>query len=112
MAAKMKFFGIISDMKGAVRVALALAAAVVIGGGAYCAVASAARVLQNYGVEITMDEMAELAGSSETGGTSIMRWERAPQRVANSHGHEFRVVKRMDMADAISITKGLYYLPD
>lgn len=35
------------------------------GGKAYCAVASAARVLQGYGIEITMDDMAELAGSSE-----------------------------------------------
>ena len=35
------------------------------GGKAYCAVASAARVLQVYGIEITMDDMAELAGTSE-----------------------------------------------
>lgn len=65
------------------------------GGKAYCAVASAARVLQNYGIEITMDEMAELAGSSETGGTSIMRWERALKQVANNHGHELRIVNEV-----------------
>lgn len=59
---------------------------------AYCAVASAARVLQNYGIDITMEDMAELAGSSETGGTNVGMWERALRRVANSHGLEMRVV--------------------
>ena len=62
------------------------------GGKAYCAVASAARVLQNYGIEITMDDMAQLAGSSETCGTSIRRWERALKNVANAHGMELRTV--------------------
>ena len=62
------------------------------GPAAYCAVASAARVLQNYRIDITMEDMTDLAGSSETGGTNIRRWEDALRRVANSHGLELRTV--------------------
>lgn len=56
------------------------------GGKAYCAVASAARVLQGYGIEITMEDMARLADSSETGGTSLSKWSEALQYVAGEHG--------------------------
>lgn len=65
------------------------------GPAAYCAVASAARVLQNYRIDITMEDMADLAGSSETGGTNIRRWEDALRRVANSHGLELRTVREV-----------------
>ena len=74
---------------------------------AYCAVASAARVLQNYGINITMEDMAELAGSSETGGTNIGMWERALRRVANSHGLEMRVVH--DVTDTDQPIQRLLY---
>ena len=76
---------------------------------AYCAVASAARVLQSYGIEITMEDMAVLAGSSVTGGTDRYRWDQALSKVARDHGHE---LKRMDGLDALSITTGMYYLTD
>lgn len=59
---------------------------------AYCAVASAARVLQNYGIDMTMEDMAELAGSSELGGTHPKLWADALGRVANSHGLELKTV--------------------
>lgn len=62
---------------------------------AYCAVASAARVLQGYGIEITMEDMAELAGSSETGGTDIRRWDQALRKVAREHGLELKAVPEL-----------------
>lgn len=65
------------------------------GGKAYCAVASAARVLQGYGIEITMDDMAELAGSSETGGTCISRWDQSLRKVAGEHGLELKIVSEL-----------------
>ena len=74
---------------------------------AYCAVASAARVLQNYGVDITMEDMADLACSSETCGTNIGQWERALRRVANSHGMELRTVH--DVTDTDQPIQRLLY---
>lgn len=74
---------------------------------AYCAVASAARVLQNYGIEITMEDMADLAGSSVTGGTNIRSWERALRRVANAHGMELRTVH--DVTDSDQPIQRLLY---
>lgn len=62
------------------------------GQSAYCAVASAARVLQNYGIDMTMEDMADLAGTSETCGTNPRRWADALGRVANSHGLELKTV--------------------
>ena len=77
------------------------------GDTAYCAVASAARVLQNYGIDMTMEDMADLAGSSEACGTNIGRWERALQRVANSHGLELRTVH--DVTDTDQPIQSLLY---
>ena len=74
---------------------------------AYCAVASAARVLQNYGIDITMEDMADLACSSETCGTNIGQWERALRRVANSHGMELRTVH--DVTDTDQPIQRLLY---
>lgn len=62
------------------------------GNTAYCAVASAARVLQNYGIDITMEDMANLAGSSEAGGTNPRKWADALNHVANTHGLELKTV--------------------
>lgn len=77
------------------------------GQSAYCAVASAARVLQNYGIDMTMEDMADLAGSSATGGTNIGQWERALRRVANSHGMELRTVH--DVTDTDQPIQRLLY---
>ena len=74
---------------------------------AYCAVASAARVLQNYGIDITMEDMADLACSSATCGTNIGQWERALRRVANSHGMELRTVH--DVTDTDQPIQRLLY---
>ena len=74
---------------------------------AYCAVASAARVLQNYGIDITMEDMADLACSSATCGTNIGQWERALRRVANSHGMELRTVH--DVTDTDQPIQRLIY---
>ena len=74
---------------------------------AYCAVASAARVLLNYGIDMTMEDMADLAGSSVTGGTNIFDWERALRRVANSHGLELRTVH--DVTDTDQPIQRLLY---
>lgn len=74
---------------------------------AYCAVASAARVLQNYGIDITMEDMVDLACSSETCGTNIGQWERALRRVANSHGMELRTVH--DVTDTDQPIQRLLY---
>ena len=74
---------------------------------AYCAVASAARVLQNYGIDITMEDMADLACSSVTCGTNIRQWERALRRVANSHGMELRTVH--DVTDTDQPIQRLIY---
>jgi len=65
------------------------------GNRAYCAVASAARVLQGYGIEVTMDDLAEMAHSSETGGTNPRLWENAIRKVANTHGLELKVVSEL-----------------
>ena len=62
---------------------------------AYCAVASAARVLQSYGIEITMEDMAVLAGSSVTGGTNRRRWDQALSKVARDHGLELKEVEEL-----------------
>ena len=61
----------------------------------FCAVASAARVLQSYGIEITMEDMAELAGSSEVAGTNRAQWEQALRQVANAHGLDLQTVKEL-----------------
>jgi len=65
------------------------------GGRAYCAVASAARVLQGYGIEVTMDDLAEMAQSSEMDGTHPKLWEDAIRKVANAHGLELKVVTEL-----------------
>ena len=65
------------------------------GRAAYCAVASAARVLQSYGIEITMEDMAALAGSSEFAGTNRAQWEQALRQVANAHGLELQTVREL-----------------
>jgi len=67
------------------------------GNRAYCAVASAARVLQGYGIEVTMDDMAVLANSSETGGTNLKNWEQALRQVAGEHGLELKVVPELTL---------------
>ena len=65
------------------------------GRAAFCAVASAARVLQSYGIEISMEDMAALAGSSEVLGTNVTEWEKALRQVANAHGLELQTVKEL-----------------
>jgi len=65
------------------------------GSSAYCAVASAARVLQGYGIEISMEDMAVLAGSSETCGTCMRRWDQALRKVAGEHGLELKVIPEL-----------------
>lgn len=65
------------------------------GRAAYCAVASAARVLQSYGIEITMEDMAAMAGSSEVLGTNVTEWEKALRQVANAHGLDLQTVKEL-----------------
>jgi len=77
------------------------------GDRAYCAVASAARVLQGYGIEVTMDDLAVLAHSSETGGTNPRFWEDAIRKVANAHGMELRVVEQLTETSQ-SLTRLLY----
>ena len=62
---------------------------------AYCAAAAAARVLQGYGIEITMEDLVSLAGSSETKGTSVVNWEKALAQVANEHGLRLRTVREL-----------------
>jgi len=62
---------------------------------AYCAVASAARVLQGYGIEVTMEDLAKLAHSSPTGGTSMPSWEDAIREVVRDHGLELKVVPEL-----------------
>ena len=59
---------------------------------AYCAAAAAARVLQGYGIEITMEDMVALAGSSDTKGTNVNDWEKALQQVASDHGLRLKTV--------------------
>ena len=62
---------------------------------AYCAAAAAARVLQGYGIEITMEDLVSLAGTSETKGTSVANWEKALAQVANEHGLRLRTVREL-----------------
>ena len=61
----------------------------------FCAVASAARVLQSYGIDVTMEDMAELANSSETAGTNVTQWEKALREVANAHGLDLQTIKEL-----------------
>ena len=72
------------------------------GRAAFCAVASAARVLQGYGIEITMEDMAVLANSSEIGGTNVTQWDQALRQVAGEHGLELMTVKEVtDTANSL-----------
>lgn len=72
------------------------------GRAAFCAVASAARVLQGYGIEVTMEDMAVLANSSETGGTNRSQWDQALRQVAGEHGLELKTVTEVtDAAHSI-----------
>ena len=59
---------------------------------AYCAAAAAARVLQGYGIEVTMEDMVALAGTSDTKGTNVNDWEKALRKVASDHGLRLRTV--------------------
>lgn len=61
----------------------------------YCLPASAARVLQNYGIDITMEDMVYLAGSSETGGTDSQIGLDALGQVANAYGLELKTVEAL-----------------
>lgn len=65
------------------------------GKNAYCAAAAAARVLQGYGIEITMEDMVALAGSSDTKGTNVNDWEKALRQVANDHGLSLKTVTEL-----------------
>lgn len=56
---------------------------------------------------MTMEDLADLAGSSVTGGTNIGRWERALRRVANSHGMALRTVH--DVTDTDQPIQWLLY---
>ena len=62
---------------------------------AYCAAAAAARVLQGYGVEITMEDMVALAGTSDTKGTDVNDWEKALRQVAKDHGLRLKTVSEL-----------------
>lgn len=62
---------------------------------AYCAAAAAARVLQGYGIEITMEDMVALAGSSDTKGTNVNDWEKALRQVASDHGLRLKTVSEL-----------------
>ena len=62
---------------------------------AYCAAAAAARVLQGYGIEITMEDRVALAGSSDTKGTNVNDWEKALRQVANDHGLTLKTVSEL-----------------
>lgn len=63
------------------------------GRAAYCAAAAAARVLQGYGIEVTMEDMVALAGSSDTKGTNVNDWEKALRQVASDHGLRLKTVR-------------------
>ena len=62
---------------------------------AYCAAAAAARVLQGYGIKITMEDMVALAGSSDTKGTNVNDWEKALRQVASDHGLRLKTVSEL-----------------
>ena len=62
---------------------------------AYCAAAAAARVLQGYGIEITMEDMVALAGTSDTKGTNVNDWEKALRQVASDHGLRLKTVSEL-----------------
>ena len=62
---------------------------------AYCAAAAAARVLQGYGIEITMEDMVALAGSSDIKGTNVNDWEKALRQVASDHGLCLKTVSEL-----------------
>ena len=62
---------------------------------AYCAAAAAARVLQGYGIEVTMEDMVALAGTSDTKGTNVNDWEKALRQVASDHGLRLKTVSEL-----------------
>ena len=62
---------------------------------AYCAAATAARVLQGYGIEVTMEDMVALAGSSDTKGTNVNNWEKALRQVADDHGLRLKTITEL-----------------
>ena len=62
---------------------------------AYCAAATAARVLQGYGIEVTMEDMVALAGTSDTKGTNVNDWEKALRQVAEDHGLRLKTVSEL-----------------
>ena len=62
---------------------------------AYCAAAAAARVLQGYGIEVTMEDMVALAGTSDTKGTNVNDWEKALRQVASDHGLRLKTITEL-----------------
>ena len=62
---------------------------------AYCAAAAAARVLQGYGIEVTMEDMVALAGTSDAKGTNVNDWEKALRQVASDHGLRLKTVSEL-----------------
>ena len=62
---------------------------------AYCAAAAAARVLQGYGIEVTMEDMVALAGTSDAMGTNVNDWEKALRQVASDHGLRLETVSEL-----------------
>ena len=56
------------------------------GDKAYCAVATAMRVLSTYGIEMDEDMLATAMMASETMGTSLRAWEHVLDGILESHG--------------------------
>lgn len=59
---------------------------------AYCAAAAAARVLQGYGIEVTMEDLVALVGTDAVNGSDVGAWEKAMGQVADEHGLRLRKV--------------------
>lgn len=74
----------------------------------YCAAATIARVLQYYGYQVDMHQMASLA-DTESYGTTYRNMISAMRRVCNSTPFRFRTVRSRDKAELrrISIERGL-----
>lgn len=62
---------------------------------AYCAAAAAARVLQGYGIEVTMEDMVALVGTDEVGGSDVGAWEKAMRQVAGEHGLRLKTIMEL-----------------
>ena len=52
----------------------------------WCAIASAARVLESYGIETTAEDFAAAVGASETQGAPTSRWFEELNRMLKPHG--------------------------